>query len=109
MFQHSLACAAARRQREPAVLHPHRRWLTCTRQIGTRRPPIIPHFLFDRLTLGGIEAAAAIGGAELDAAQSALANQLLMRQAAELAAVMALDRLLMIVALFAAHDAPTPA
>jgi len=27
------------------------------------QPPLIPHFLFNRLTLGGIEAAATIGGA----------------------------------------------
>ena len=46
--------------------------------------------------------------AELYAMKSALAVKLPMRQAAERAAIMALDRLPMILALFAAHDTPTP-
>ena len=51
-----------------------------------------------RTSSGGIEAAATIGRAERDAAQSALCKQLIVRQAAELAAVMELDRPLVILA-----------
>jgi hypothetical protein len=66
---------------------------------------LLPHFLFDRLALGSIEAAATIGRAERGAPQSALAKQLSMRQAAGLTTIVALYHLLMIPALFAAHDA----
>jgi len=72
------------------------------------QPPLIPHFLFNRLTLGGIEAAATIGGAELDAMQSALTEKLRMPKAPQPAAEMAFDRPVMIAALFVVQDAPTP-
>ena len=60
------------------------------------QPPLIPHFLFNRLTLGGIEAAATIGRTKFHTKQTTLTEKLVMRQAAQLAAVVALDHLLMI-------------
>jgi hypothetical protein len=36
------------------------------------QPPFVPHFLFDRVALGGVEAAATISRAERRAPQSAL-------------------------------------
>jgi hypothetical protein len=47
--------------------------------------PLVPHFLFDRLTLGSIEAATTISGTELHTKQPVLTIQLTMRQAAQLA------------------------
>jgi hypothetical protein len=62
------------------------------------QPPLIPHFLLDRLALCGIEAAATISRAERCAPQSALTEKLTLRRAAQLAAVVALDRPPMILA-----------
>jgi len=40
------------------------------------QPPLIPHFLFNRLTLSSIEAATAIGGTKLAGTPSALLGEL---------------------------------
>jgi hypothetical protein len=58
--------------------------------------PLILQFLFDRLAFGDIEAAATISRAERRTAQAALTKKLTKRQAAELAAVMAFNRPLII-------------
>jgi hypothetical protein len=42
------------------------------------KAPLVPHFLFDRLALGGVEAAGAIGGAKFHTPQTALAIKLAM-------------------------------
>jgi hypothetical protein len=57
------------------------------------QPPLVAHFLFDQLALGSIEAAAPISGTELNPVQSALTKKLTMRQAAQLAAIVALEPL----------------
>jgi hypothetical protein len=64
-----------------------------------------PHVRFGSKGLGGVEAAATVGRPERRAPQSALTEKLTMRQAAQLAAKVAPDRLLMIPALL--HSRPS--